>query len=121
MNRSGGGSWSLRLGRCRGVEVRLHLHFPLLALVVLLVASLPPQATVGVSVAPVRGALAGRAIMVGSVDVHAAVRVLVAHRVGGRTNLIVLGPTGGWSQPQLPADPPAHLVTAIAGPLTYLA
>lgn len=111
----------MRLGRCRGVEVRLHLHFPLLALVVLLVASLPPQATVGMSVPPVRSALAGLAIMVGSVVLHEAVRVLVAHRVGGRTNLIVLGPTGGWSQPQLPADPPAHLVTAIAGPLTYLA
>jgi Zn-dependent protease len=41
--------------------------------------------------------------------------------VGGRTNLIVLGPTGGWAQPNLPSDPPAHLVTAIAGPLTYLA
>ena len=49
MNRSAAGSWSLRLGRWRGVEVRLHLHFPLLALVVLLAASMPAQYPLGLS------------------------------------------------------------------------
>ncbi|HMO86039.1 MAG TPA: M50 family metallopeptidase, partial [Lacipirellulaceae bacterium] len=43
----------------------------------------------------------------------------MAHRVGERSSLIILGPTGGWAQPHLPADPPAHLMTAISGPLTY--
>ncbi|MEM9659970.1 MAG: site-2 protease family protein, partial [Planctomycetota bacterium] len=41
-------------------------------------------------------------------------------RVGGRTHLIVLGPTGGWTQPILPHDPPAHLVTSLSGPLICL-
>lgn len=121
MNRSGGGSWSLRLGRCRGVEIRLHLHFPLLALAVMLFATLPPAVAMSLPEVPVRAALAALAILSGSVVLHEAVRALVAHRVGGRTNLIVLGPTGGWSQPHLPSDPPAHLVTAVAGPLTYVA
>jgi Zn-dependent protease len=120
MNRSATGSWSLGLGRWRGVEVRLHLHFPLLALAVLLVASLP-QFTLAIRPLPVRTALLGLAILLGSVVLHELARSLVARRVGGRTNLIVLGPTGGWAQPNLPSDPPAHLVTALAGPLTYLA
>ena len=121
MNRSVAGSWSLLLGRWRGVEVRLHLHFPLLALCVLLVATMPGLYRLGIRPIPMGAALLGLAILFGSVVLHEAARWMVARRVGGRTNLIVLGPTGGWSQPQLPSDPPAHLVTAVAGPLTYLA
>ena len=125
MNRSAAGSWSFSVGRWRGVELRLHAHFPLLALVVIWLAQLSanslshnPTATNSFTV---RDAVLGLTILFASVIVHEAVRALVARRVGGRTNLIVLGPTGGWSQPHLPSDPPAHLVTAIAGPLTYLA
>jgi Zn-dependent protease len=121
MNRSAAGSWSLRLGRWRGVEVRLHVHFPLLALAVLFLASLTDHYLFRVPGLTFRRALGGMTILLGSVVLHEAARALVARRVGGRTNLIVLGPTGGWAQPHLPSDPPAHLVTAIAGPLTYLA
>jgi Zn-dependent protease len=125
MPASAAGSWSLRLGRWRGVEIRLHLHLPLLALTVLLVASLPaalpPQIGNRLPPVTVPSALLGLGILLGSVMLHEAARAAVARRVGGRTNLIVLGPFGGWAQPQLPSDPPAHLVTAIAGPLTYLA
>jgi Zn-dependent protease len=121
MNRSAAGSWSLRLGRWRGVEVRLHVHLPLLALAVLFLASLESRLVFRVPGLTYRRALAGIGILLGSVILHEAARALVARRVGGRTNLIVLGPTGGWAQPHLPSDPPAHLVTAIAGPLTYLA
>jgi Zn-dependent protease len=125
MNRSAAGSWSFSLGRWRGVEVRLHVHFPLLALAVIWLAQLANDGVVrGLPFSDlftVSNALIGLAILFASVIVHEAVRAMVARRVGGRTNLIVLGPTGGWAQPHLPSDPPAHLVTAIAGPLTYLA
>jgi Zn-dependent protease len=121
MNRSAAGSWSLRLGRWRGVEVRCHLHFPLLALAMILAASLATNIKLGRQPLTVRDALLGLLILLASVVLHEAARALVAPRVGGRTNLIVLGPTGGWAYPHLPSDPPAHLVTAIAGPLTYLA
>lgn len=125
MPASSPGSWSLRLGRWRGVELRVHVHLPLLALVVLLLASLPGMLPNGI-VAPiwepaVRPALVGLAVLFASVVIHEIVRAAIAERVGGRTNLIVLGPTGGWAQPQLPSDPPAHLITALSGPLTYLA
>lgn len=124
MNRSAAGSWSVSLGRWRGVELRLHAHFPLLALAVIWLAQISSSLAGNVSDAnplTVRNALIALAILFASVLIHEAVRTLVARRVGGRTNLIVLGPTGGWSQPHLPSDPPAHLVTGIAGPLTYLA
>lgn len=125
MPASATGSWSLRLGRWRGVELRVHLHLPLFALLVVAIAAAPntlpqslsahlPPASVGV-------AILGLVVLLASVLVHELVRAAIADRVGGRTNLIVLGPTGGWAHPHLPADPPAHLVTAISGPLTYLA
>jgi len=101
--------------------VRLHLHFPMLALAVLLVAAQPAAFELEPRVLSIRTALAGLGILLVSVVLHEAARSLVARRVGGRTNLVVLGPTGGWAQPHLPSDPPAHLVTAVAGPLTYLA
>jgi Zn-dependent protease len=121
MNRSAAGSWSLQLGRSRGVEVRLHLHFPLLALCALLAASMPPQYRFGLPPMTVRSTVLGLAILFTSVVLHEVARALVARRVGGRTHLVILGPTGGWAQPHLPADPPAHLVSAVTGPLTYLA
>lgn len=121
MNRSAAGSWSLRLGRWRGVEVRLHVHFPLLALFALLYATLSLKYPFIVESVPVSAALLGLGILLASVLLHEAARALVARRVGGRTNLVVLGPIGGWASPHLPADPPAHLVTALVGPLTYLA
>ena len=101
MSASAPGSWSLRLGRWRGVEVRVHLYLPLLALVVLLLAS-PPNHAFGeflpdLPLSPVSRALLGLAVLVFSVVVHEVVRAAIAERVGGRTNLIVLGPTGGWS------------------------
>ena len=125
MNRSAAGSWSFSVGRWRGVEFRLHLHFPLLAIIVVWLAQLSanyiPRDLTEPHNFTVRNALLGLGVLFVSVVVHEAVRALVARRVGGRTNLIVLGPTGGWSQPHLPSDPPAHLVTAISGPLSYLA
>jgi Zn-dependent protease len=125
MGASSPGSWSLRLGRWRGVELRVHLHLPLVALAVLLAATLPVTSplSIAMNLAPlsVGSALIAIAVLVLSVLCHELVRMVIAERVGGRTNLIVLGPIGGWSQPHLPSDPPAHLVTAISGPLTYLA
>lgn len=113
MNGRSTGSWSLVLGRLQGVELRLHIHFPLLALAVLLFAQQSRQLALN-------GALLGLLALAISVTLHELVRMFVAHRVGGRTHLIVLGLTGGWAQPSLPADPPAHLVTALAGPVVYL-
>jgi Zn-dependent protease len=98
---------------------------PLLALVVLLLASLPDSLPTGLRIylppADVGSAVLGLTVLLASIVLHEVVRAVIAERVGGRTHLIVLGPIGGWASPHLPADPPAHLVTAVSGPLTYLA
>lgn len=129
MNGSAAGSWSFSLGRWGGVEVRLHLHFPLLALTAMLavawsqrfyVTGRLTEHNLGRVELNFWGVVAGLGILLASVVLHEVGRLVVARRVGGRTTLIVLGPTGGWSQPTLPADPPAHLVTALVGPVVYL-
>ncbi len=104
--------WSLCLGRWRGVELRIHVLFPLLALGLLL-------AVQGRSLS---SSVATWAIVVWllSVMLHEVMRVVIAARVGGHTASIVIGPVGGWTKIDLPDDPPAHLVTALAGPLTFL-
>lgn len=116
----------MRLGRWRGVEMRIHLHLPLVALAALLIASynndrLLTNESSRLPLGSVNSAFLAIGILTGSVLLHEIVRAAIAQRVGGRTSLIVLGPIGGWAQPQLPSDPPAHLVTAVSGPLTYLA
>lgn len=121
MHGASGGAWTFRLGRWRGVEVRLHILFPLLAIAALAVTSLPAE--YGMLFQPISpGAMClGLAVLLVSVVLHEAAKATAARRVGGRTPLVVLGPWGSGAQPILPADPPAYLVTAVTGPLTYLA
>jgi Zn-dependent protease len=104
--------WTLVCYRKPGFEVRLAVHFPLLALVSLWVCS-----EFGV---PARIALLAPTVLLLSVACHELARCLVARRMGGKTRQVVLGPLGGWVSPELPDDPPAHLLTALAGPTAYL-
>jgi len=101
-------NWSICVGRGRGVDVRLHILFPLLALGVLLAVNadrISPQV-----------ALAGLLVLLLSVSLHEVVRTITAARMGGHTSTIVLAPIGGCSRPHLPADPQPHLVVALVGP-----
>lgn len=105
-------NWSLCIGRWRGVEVRLHLLLPLLALVcLLLVARTKVAAPAVVSWALV--------VLVASVATSELIRLFTASRLGGHTDAIVLGPIGGWTKFHLPVDPPAHIAVALAGPTTF--
>jgi len=112
MTRNSSEIWSLCIGRWRGVEVRLHILLPILALVGLLVATQGNVAT------PLVIALA-LFVLVVSVACHEIIRVIAASRVGGHSDAIVLGPVGGWTKLHLPVDPPAHIATALAGPTTF--
>ena len=105
--------WSLCVGRLRGVEIRLHILFPLLALGLL----------INVQSGDLEASLVfwGLGVLAGSVTLHELVRVITAFRLGGHCSAIVLAPFGGCSQIHLPADPPAHLVAALVGPMTFLA
>ena len=100
------------MGRPGGVELRLHVLWPLLALVTLLAIK---ESLVDGTVA-----LWALTIFFSSATLHELSRVLTATRVGGHPSALVLGPIGGLTKLHLPADPPSHLVAALSGPMTYL-
>ncbi len=99
------------IGRWREAEVRFHVLFPLVTLGALLITRdverLDPRVVVW-----------SLLVLLVSVALHELARVVTALRVGGQACSIVLGPVGGLSRVHLPADPPAHLLTALAGPIT---
>jgi len=100
------------VGRPGGVEMRVHILWPLTALGVFLAVK---SNLVGSTVA-----MWALLVFVVSVTLHELARVVTASRVGGYPSALVLGPIGGLTKVHLPVDPPAHLVTALAGPMTYL-
>jgi len=106
-------SWTICIGRWRGTDVRLHLHFPLLALILFLVA--PSTALLNSTTATLT-----LAVLFFSSALHELARVVTAARIGGHTTTVILSPIGGLTKPVLPPDPPAYLVVALAGPVTYL-
>ena len=102
-------NWTLGLGRWRGVQVRLHILLPLLALVGLLLV-------VDTGIVPPQIFAWSLVVLLASVTLHELSRLLTAMRFGGECEAIVLGPIGGFSRFNLPSDPPAHIATALAGP-----
>lgn len=101
-------NWSLCIGRWRGMDVRLHILLPLLALSALMTDVAPPRVAISL------------VILFASVALHELVRVIAASRVGGHVKSVVLGPVGGLTKLHLPVDPPAHLITALVGPMAFI-
>jgi hypothetical protein len=93
------------------VAIRLHVAFPLVALGLLLL----------VEWESIRAIVAGWGLIVllTSVVISELARVAAALRVGGDATTITIAPVGGLSRIDLPADPPAHLVAALVGPMTF--
>ena len=60
--------------------------------------------------------LAAWAILCASVIVHELGHCLAAWRLGGSTDLIVLGPLGGLYSPHVPREPHREVAVAMAGP-----
>ena len=105
-------SWSVKIARIGGTEVRIHLTFLLLLL------------WVGVSTGSESGAAAGLRIVVLllliflCVLLHEFGHVLAALRYGITTPKITLYPIGGIaSMSRIPTRPAHELVVALAGPM----
>lgn len=103
-------NWSLCIGRWREAEVRLHVLFPLTALAAF-------YATRNVMRFDERFVVWALLVLMVSVALHELARVVTALKVGGHVPSLVIGPIGGFSKVNLPSDPPAHLLTAMAGPV----
>jgi CBS domain-containing protein len=109
--------WSIPLGRWVGVEMRVHIFFPLLALVFF-----------GVSAGDgwQRG-LALFCILVGSIAVRETARLLVAAWLGLRLRAVLLLPIGGlfaYANPEsqeIANEGGGQFAIALAGPLANLA
>ncbi|MBS1851239.1 MAG: site-2 protease family protein [Acidobacteria bacterium] len=114
-------SWALPAGRIFGVEIRIHLTFLLLLLLVWLTEATNGNATPG------RG-LALVAIVFGCVVFHELGHALASYHAGIPTKAIILLPIGGVSlvdETQQPAAASAYnwkrdIVIAMAGPAANL-
>ena len=108
-------SWSLHIGRWRGVPIRLHAMFVGVAVLALFLStSRPGQEAAGYG-------LMGIAVLLASVLAHELGHCFAAARAGGHPEQIVLGPLGGLAPMQLPREPHGELITALAGPVVNFA
>lgn len=109
---------SLRIGSIRGIDVRLHITFPLIVLWVAL--DWGASSYLGW-----RGALYGAALVLllfACVVLHELGHSLVAMHFGYRVKDITLLPIGGVAQMRrMPAKPAHELLVALAGPAVNLA
>lgn len=107
--------WSLLLAQLRRIHLRLHATFFAVALFALyLSTSQQGQEMAGYGLLSV-------AVLLVSVLLHEAGHMLAAARVGGSTEQIVVGPLGGLAAPEIPREPQAELLVALAGPAMNLA
>jgi Zn-dependent protease len=117
--------WSLNLGRWWGVQIHLHMFFLLFATLTCYLVWVPESqkafgaldddATMSVI------SLVSMAILFLSVLVHEIGHCLVASRLGGSLDNVVLGPLGGLRPIRIPHDPQSELLAVVAGPMTSLA
>ena len=107
-------SWSFRIARLFGVDVKVHVTFVLL---------LGIQAILGYQAAGPEGLLlAFRTLLVfGCVVLHEFGHILTARRFGIQTRDVVLLPIGGVARlERLPDRPREELLIAVAGPAVNL-
>jgi Zn-dependent protease len=107
-------AWSLSLGRCHGVRVRLHVFFLLFAVQALYMASLTEDREM------IFFAAASLVILLASVILHELGHCLAAMHLGGQPEVVVLWPLGGLNPPYVPHEPQLELMTALAGPAVNL-
>ncbi len=110
-------SWSIPLGRVFGILVRVHLLFPLVALGLIMRISFakpaPPDHTW-------LDALQLTILWFLAVFLHELGHCFGARKMGGDATEIMLWPLGGLAQVDIPKEPRAQFVTAMAGPIVNL-
>ncbi len=103
-------NWSIGLGRLGGVALEVHLTL-------LLGFALVLAFTAGGSW--VAGFVA-IAVWFLSVAIHDLAHAISAKWLGGRVEVLVLGPVGGLRVPQVPEEPEPQVLVAIAGLIAHL-
>ncbi|MCP4189916.1 MAG: hypothetical protein GY768_04740 [Planctomycetaceae bacterium] len=110
--------WSIRIGRWKGISVRLHMFFLLFAAFTFYLSWL--DATFGQADGLIWNGPLLLIVLLISVLVHEVCHVAVVNRLGGQTDEVVVGPLGGLGPaPWLP-NASRELVAVAAGPLINL-
>ncbi len=109
-----GSSWSLRLGRLAGIDVRVHLLF-LIYVASEFLGALPK------GVDELTWVLVGQGILVLSVLLHEFGHCFAARWVGGHPESVLLWPLGGLAFVDHPHTPRASLIVSAGGPVVNLA
>jgi Zn-dependent protease len=109
-------AWSFPFGRLFGINIRIHILFPFVAIGMVLRAAFDDKA--------VSGSWIDAAIVVGllffSVLLHEFGHCFAARSVNGDAQEVLLWPLGGLANCEVPHTPRAHLVTAMGGPAVNL-
>ena len=108
---NGNHGWSFRLGHFGPVDVRLHASFFFVAIFILFVGRL--EASDGGQ--PVWLAEWSVAVLLVSVVLHEAARLLTAFHFGGYAREVVLGPLGGLAPVHVPGRPRCEFAASLAG------
>ena len=111
-------SWSIRLFRVKGIEVKVHLTFVL----ILIWAAYYWSGSTGEGLQGALFGVAATLLLFGSVTLHELGHSMQALKYGVRVRDITLLPIGGIAQmEEIPEDPRQELGIAIAGPLVNFA
>ena len=111
-------SWSIRIARISGVDVKIHLTF----LILPLLAGLSAYAATGGNWFAVAEGVGSLLLLFGCVLLHEFGHALAARHYGIRTADITLLPIGGIARlERMPEDPWQEIVVALAGPAVNVA
>lgn len=105
--------WSVSLGRWWNVQVGLHMFFVLFVALAFYLSghnSFHPALRIGFPL-----------VLFVSILIHEIAHVMVARRLGGVADEIVVGPLGGLSNARVPYEPQSELVMLMAGVLVNAA
>jgi stage IV sporulation protein FB len=107
---------SIPLGRAFGINVRVHLLFPVVALALILRLAVKPGYLPGTWI---DGVMMTGLLFV-SILLHEFGHCFAARWVEGEATEIMMWPLGGLANVDLPHEPRAHFITTAAGPAVNL-
>jgi len=109
-------SWSLSLGRVRGINVRMHVLFPVVALGLILRIAFKKDVIAGTWI----DASMLMALLFFAVLLHEFGHCIGARLVDGDAHQILLWPLGGLAAIEVPHTPRANFIATAAGPAANL-
>lgn len=109
-------AWSFPFGRLFGINIRIHVLFPFVALGVILQAAFEKDAPVGAWI----DVLAVLTLLFFSILLHEFGHCFAARSVNGDANEVLLWPLGGLANCEVPHTPRANLIVALGGPFVNL-